>query len=172
MTVLFFCILQCNFSCMMKDDKYWMDKAIDAAEKSAKSGGGPFGCVIVKDGRIVASTSNSVTKDNDPTAHAEINAIRTACRSLGTFVLEGCTLYTSCEPCPMCLAACYWAHIDRIFYSGNRDDAAVAGFDDDHIYEEFRLPMNEREIPIERISAEKGSVPFLAWKNNEDRVEY
>ena len=156
----------------MHNDKYWMDMAIDAAEKSALQGGGPFGCVIVKNGEMVALSSNSVTKDNDPTAHAEVNAIRQACRKLGTFVLEGCTLYTSCEPCPMCLAACYWAHIDKIFYSGNRDDAAIAGFDDDHIYEEFSLPMEERDIPVERISAEKGSVPFLAWKNNSERVEY
>lgn len=157
---------------MKKDHNYWMGVAVAEAEKSAKSGGGPFGCVIVKDGEAVAVTSNSVTHDNDPTAHAEVNAIRMVCKKLGTFCLEGCTLYTSCEPCPMCLAACYWAHVDKIYYSGDRDDAAIAGFDDFHIYEEFKVPMEERAIPIERIAPEQGAIPFQAWKNNENKIEY
>ena len=102
--------------------------------------GGPFGAVIVKDGKVVAEASNTVTVDNDPTAHAEVNAIRKACAALGTFDLSGCELYTSCEPCPMCLAACYWAHIDRVYYAADREDAAAAGFDDSDIYREVALP--------------------------------
>ena len=109
-----------------------MRRAISLAEDNAYSGnGGPFGAVIVKDGKVVAEGSNTVTVDNDPTAHAEVNAIRRACAVLGTFDLSGCELYTSCEPCPMCLAACYWAHISRVYYAAGRDDAAAAGFDDD-----------------------------------------
>ena len=118
-----------------------MRRAISLAEDNASSGnGGPFGAVIVKDGKVVAEGSNTVTVDNDPTAHAEVNAIRRACAVLGTFDLSGCELYTSCEPCPMCLAACYWAHISRVYYAAGRDDAAAAGFDDDMIYVEVAKP--------------------------------
>ena len=114
-----------------------MLRAVSLAERNAASvTGGPFGAVIVKDGKVVAEASNTVTVDNDPTAHAEVNAIRKACAALGTFDLSGCELYTSCEPCPMCLAACYWAHIDRVYYAADREDAAAAGFDDSDIYRE------------------------------------
>lgn len=149
-----------------------MAKAIALAKESATSGGGPFGCVIVKDGKIITSASNSVTKDFDPTAHAEVNAIRSACKKLKTFDLDGCLLYTSCEPCPMCLAACYWAHIDAIYYSGNQDDAATVGFDDRYIYRQIDLKKEKRSILMQRILPEQGMVPFQAWKENEDKIHY
>lgn len=156
----------------MKTHEYWMAMAIAEAERSAQNGGGPFGCVIVKNGELVACSTNSVTRDNDPTAHAEVNAIRMACKQLSTFNLEDCVLYTSCEPCPMCLAACYWAHIERIYFAGDRVDAANAGFDDDHIYEEFKVPIDQRKIAMEQILSELGTNPFLAWEQNNERTEY
>jgi len=118
-------------------DREFMREAIKLANESVERGGGPFGAIIVKDGKIVAGSSNSVTIDNDPTAHAEVNTIRKACRQLGTFDLSGCTIYTSCEPCPMCLGAIYWAHISRIFYGNTRKDAADIDFADDFIYKEL-----------------------------------
>ena len=115
----------------------FMRRAIQLSLESVKHGGGPFGAVIVKEGKIIAEAANRVTLDNDPTAHAEVNAIRQAARSLGRFDLSGCDIYTSCEPCPMCLGAIYWAHLDHIYYGCNRRDAADAGFDDEFIYEEL-----------------------------------
>lgn len=151
----------------------YMRKAIDLALKNAGSvSGGPFGAVIVKDGEIIAAASNSVTVDNDPTAHAEVNAIREACRRLGTFSLAGCQLYTSCEPCPMCLAAAYWARIDKIYYAADQHDAARAGFDDSFIYKEIELPKSERSIASERIMAEEGREPFDKWIVNNNKIEY
>ena len=150
-----------------------MRRAISLAEDNASSGnGGPFGAVIVKDGKVVAEGSNTVTVDNDPTAHAEVNAIRRACAVLGTFDLSGCELYTSCEPCPMCLAACYWAHISRVYYAAGRDDAAAAGFDDDMIYVEVAKPLAERKLPFIQLLPEEGLRPFLLWRSNPDKVRY
>ena len=150
-----------------------MRRAISLAEDNASSGnGGPFGAVIVKDGKVVAEGSNTVTVDNDPTAYAEVNAIRRACAVLGTFDLSGCELYTSCEPCPMCMAACYWAHISRVYYAAGRDDAAAAGFDDDMIYVEVAKPLDERKLPFIQLLPEEGLRPFLLWRSNPDKVRY
>jgi tRNA(Arg) A34 adenosine deaminase TadA len=120
-------------------NKEYMRKAIDLAIENVKNGGGPFGAVIVKNGEIVSTGVNRVTANNDPTAHAEVGAIRAACEKLGTFMLDGCEIYSSCEPCPMCLGAIYWAHIDRLYYGCNKSDAADAGFDDSFIYKELEL---------------------------------
>ena len=129
-------------------DKHFMREAIRLADESVLRGGGPFGAVIVKDGEIIAGSSNSVTIDQEPTAHAEVNTIREACRKLGTFDLTGCTIYTSCEPCPMCLGAIYWARISRIFYGNTRKDARDIDFADDFIYEELDKPLAKRTVPI------------------------
>ena len=131
-----------------EQDKLFMREAIRLANESVERGGGPFGAVIVKDGEIVAGSSNSVTIDNDPTAHAEVNTIREACRKLRTFDLSGCTIYTSCEPCPMCLGAIYWARIGKIFYGNTRKDARDIQFADDFISEELERPLSERTVPI------------------------
>src|SRR5512133_25510 len=146
----------------------FMREAVSIAKLNAVSvSGGPFGAVITKNGEIVSSASNSVTPDNDPTAHAEVNAIRSACRKLNTFDLSGCTLYTSCEPCPMCLSAAYWARVDKIYYAAGREDAADVGFNDAFMYEEFLKPMSERRIPIEQILKNEGVEPFDEWKKND-----
>lgn len=150
-----------------------MLRAIELAERNASSvTGGPFGAVVVKDGKVIAEASNTVTVDNDPTAHAEVNAIRKACAALGTFDLSGCELYTSCEPCPMCLAACYWAHIDKVYYAADREDAAAAGFDDSDIYREVALPEDRRRIPFVHIMEKEGLRPFMLWNSNDKKVEY
>ena len=157
----------------MQNHEFFMRKAVAlAAENAGSVTGGPFGALIVKDGEIISAESNKVTVNNDPTAHAEVNAIRSACSKLGTFDLSGCILYTSCEPCPMCLAAAYWAHVDKIFYAANRNDAAVAGFDDDFIYREFNLPLDRRSIPIDRIIPEEGLEPFNLWVKNTEKIAY
>ena len=151
----------------------FMREAVIIAKMNANSGaGGPFGALVVKDGEIISSASNSVTPDNDPTAHAEVNAIRKACRKLNTFDLSGCTLYTSCEPCPMCLSAAYWAHIDKIYYAADRNDAASAGFSDAFIYDEFLKPLSQRTIPIEQILENEGAEPFEEWRRNDKKVPY
>lgn len=157
---------------MTETDKKMMREAIRLATESVEKGGGPFGAVIVKDGEIIAGRSNSVTIDNDPTAHAEVNAIREAARRLGTFDLSGCTVYTSCEPCPMCLGAIYWAHIDRIFYGNNRADAASIGFDDDFIYRELDKPLPERTIPIRPLLQQEALSTFRLWNEKTDKTEY
>ncbi len=149
-----------------------MRKAIDLALANVKNGGGPFGAVIVKDGDIVATGVNRVTASNDPTAHAEVNAIRAACQALGTFTLEGCDIYSTCEPCPMCLGAIYWAHIDRLYYACNKIDAADAGFDDSFIYKELELPADERRLKAETLIPEEAKRIFEEWKNCEDKKEY
>ena len=150
----------------------FLRRAIELAETSIKNGGGPFGAVIVKNGEIIAETSNSVTKDLDPTAHAEVNCIRQACKKLGTFVLEGCEIYSSCEPCPMCLSAIYWAHIDRIFYAATKEDAAFGGFDDSFIYKEIDKPQKDRKIPSINILQEEGRKVFSIWNAYENKTEY
>jgi len=150
-----------------------MREAIGLAGRNASSvTGGPFGALIVKDGEIISARTNSVTPDKDPTAHAEVNAIREACRKLNTYDLSGCTLYTSCEPCPMCLSAAYWAKVDKIYFAAGRDDAADAGFSDAFIYDEFTKSMDERSIPIEQIIPTEGREPFELWKKNEDKIPY
>ncbi|MEZ4790130.1 MAG: nucleoside deaminase [Flavobacteriales bacterium] len=143
-----------------------------AREGMERGDGGPFGCVIVKNGVIVGRGNNRVTSSNDPTAHAEVVAIREACKQLGSFQLEGCVLYTSCEPCPMCLGAIYWARPDRIVFAGTRVDAADAGFDDQLIYDELPLPYSERRIRTEHLLREDAQAVFEAWKAKEDKVRY
>ncbi len=147
-----------------EQDKVFLRQAIALAVKNVESGtGGPFGAVIVRAGEVVAEAGNSVFTTNDPTAHAEVNAIRAACQRLKTFRLEGCVLYTSSEPCPMCLAACYWAHFDRIFYAAKAEDAARAGFDDALLYRELALPVSERALPAEEMLREEAQAGFAAW---------
>jgi tRNA(Arg) A34 adenosine deaminase TadA len=148
----------------MEKHEAFLRRAIALAVKNVETGnGGPFGAVIVRAGKVVAEAGNSVFTTNDPTAHAEVNAIRAACAKLGVFRLEGCTLYTSSEPCPMCLAACYWAHVDRIFYAANAEDAARAGFDDAFLYRELALPADRRTLPAEEMLREEAQASFAAW---------
>ena len=155
-----------------EQDKQFMREAIRLANESVERGGGPFGAVIVKDGQIVAGSSNSVTIDNDPTAHAEVNTIRKACAKLGTFDLTGSTIYTSCEPCPMCLGAIYWARISRIFYGNTRKDARGIHFADDFIYEELERPMTERTVPILPLLRSEALETFCRWTLKADKTEY
>ncbi len=149
-----------------------MGEAIRLANESVRHGGGPFGAVIVKDGKIIAGSSNSVTIDNDPTAHAEVNAIREACRKLGTFDLTGCRIYTSCEPCPMCLGAIYWAHIERIYYGNTRKDARDIDFADDFIYEELDKSLDDRTVPIIPMMRDEALETFRLWREKTDKIEY
>ncbi|MBQ0083073.1 MAG: nucleoside deaminase [bacterium] len=153
-------------------EQKFMDEAIRVSIANIKSGGGPFGAVVVKNGEIISAEGNSVTITNDPTAHAEVNAIRTACRRLGTFDLEGCEIYASCEPCPMCLSAIYWAHIDRIYYAATREDTAFIGFDDQMIYDEIPMKQSDRQIPGEQHSRDTALEAFRYWRNKTDKTEY
>ena len=157
---------------MEEKQKEFMRRAIALSEDSVRHGGGPFGAVIVKDGKIIAEASNSVTIDNDPTAHAEVNCIRRATRLLGTFDLAGCDIYTSCEPCPMCLGAIYWAHLDRIFYANDRKDAARIGFDDDFIYQEIALAPEKRHKTMQRLLGMEALQAFRMWEKSTDKTEY
>ncbi|GAB4160076.1 MAG: nucleoside deaminase [Winogradskyella sp.] len=157
---------------MSEKEKYMLE-AVKAALKGMHSNeGGPFGCVIVKDGKIVGRGNNKVTSTNDPTAHAEVTAIRDACKNLGSFQLQGCEIYTSCEPCPMCLGAIYWARPDKVYYGCNQVDAANIGFDDEFIYKEIPLPYNKRSIPFEQLAPEIAIRPFEEWEKKEDKTEY
>lgn len=149
-----------------------MRLAIDLATENIKNGGGPFGAVIVKDGEVIATGCNRVTASNDPTAHAEVNAIRAACKALDTFILKGCEIYSSCEPCPMCLGAIYWAHLDKLYYAGNKHDAADAGFDDSFIYKELELTPEDRRLKTEVLLEKEALRVFESWKAQEDKVEY
>lgn len=154
-------------------DPEFLRRAIALATENVRSGhGGPFAAVIVRDGRIVAEGVNTVTAANDPTAHGEVNAIRAACRALGTFTLSGCTLYTSCEPCPMCLAAAYWARLDAVFYASSAADAARAGFDDAFLYDELRKSEGERTLPMTQLLREEAWESFAAWIASETKMEY
>lgn len=151
----------------------FMQEAIRIAVENVKNGtGGPFGAVVVKDGKVIASSGNTVTPDNDPTAHAEVNAIRKACKALGSFQLTGCEVYTSCEPCPMCLGAIYWARPERVYYACTKEDAADGGFDDSFIYKEIALKEAERSIPFLNQREEGAGEEFRLWKEKEDKVEY
>lgn len=149
-----------------------MRRACRLSEDSVRNGGGPFGAVIAKDGVIIAEASNSVTIDNDPTAHAEVNAIRKACNRLATFNLEGCEIFCSCEPCPMCFGAIYWARISKIYYSNNRKDAADAGFSDDFIYNEISESPAQREKPMVELLPDEGKEAFRMWGKKKDKEEY
>lgn len=137
-----------------------------------ENAGGPFGCVVVKDGKIIGKGYNKVTSTNDPTAHAEVTAIREACKHLNSFQLEGCEIYTTCEPCPMCLGAIYWARPEKVYYGSNQKDAASIGFDDAYIYKEIPLPYNNRSIPFEQLGGEYTLEPFKIWDKKDDKIEY
>ena len=150
-----------------------MRRAIAVSENSVRNGGGPFGAVIAsKDGEIIAEASNSVTIDHDPTAHAEVNCIRKATAKLGTFDLAGYDIYTSCEPCPLCLGAIYWAHLDKIYYANDRKDAAAIGFDDDFIYQELELKNEDRHKKMELLLPEEAKKAFEMWAESTDKTEY
>ena len=150
----------------------FMRRAIELSCDSVASGGGPFGAVVVKDGRIIGEGVNRVVPHADPTAHAEIVAIRAACATLKTHTLDDAVIYTSCEPCPMCLGAIWWARVAEIVYGNNRADAAAIGFDDDVLYKEVAAPLGERRLPLRRLSAQEASEAFKQWLSNPDRVPY
>ncbi len=153
--------------------KQWLLHAVQLATKHMQAGeGGPFGAVVVKDGAIVAAGWNRVTSSNDPTAHAEVTAIRRACEVLGTFQLEGCILYSSCEPCPMCLGAIYWARPEALYFAATRKDAAKAGFDDSFIYDEVPLAPEKRTIPCIHLALDKSGDSFALWQQKQNRTEY
>ncbi|MDZ4712026.1 MAG: nucleoside deaminase [bacterium] len=158
---------------MSDNGRELMLEAIRYSKQNMEDGsGGPFGAVIAMDGKIIAGASNKVTSTNDPTAHAEIEAIRLACKILNTFSLKGCEIYTSCEPCPMCLSAIHWARIDRIYYANSRKDAAEINFDDDFIYNEVSKPIEERFIPTVQMMREEANEIFREWDKKEGKVEY
>ncbi|MFA6873616.1 MAG: nucleoside deaminase [Bacteroidaceae bacterium] len=152
-----------------------LQKTISFATQNIEKAGGPFGALIARNGIIVATGCNRVTIDHDPTAHAEVNAIREACKKLGTFDLTGYDIYTSCEPCPMCLSAIYWAHLDRIFYAASQKDAAKVGFDDSFIYHEISLPVAKRAIPMQTLATftdAEATLPFDIWEKKVDKTKY
>lgn len=154
------------------DDKRFMQMAIDLSIENVKNGGGPFGAVIVRNGEIIATGANRVTANNDPTAHAEVSAIRAACAKVGNFKLEGATCYTSCEPCPMCLSALYWAGVERIFYGNTKDDAKAIDFDDSFIYDEIAKPYAKRTIPAINLMREEALAAFRLWDTTENKTKY
>lgn len=156
----------------IEQEKY-MQAAIELSIKNVETNqGGPFGCVIVKDGKIIATGTNQVTASNDPTAHAEVVAIRLACLTLGTFQLDGCEIYTSCEPCPMCLGAIYWARPDKLYYANSKADAASIQFDDQFIYEELARPIHERKLFTEQILREEALHAFKLWSDSDQKKRY
>ena len=157
---------------MVKNDEFFMKAAIELSVKNIDENGGPFGAVIVKNGEIIAHGVNRVTANNDPTAHAEVNAIREASKKLGTFDLSGCTIYSSCEPCPMCLGAIYWAHLDKLYYANTKQDAMAIGFDDSFIYDELDLPKEKRKIPTIQILNKEALEAFNKWRLNDNKIEY
>ena len=158
---------------MNDQDRTFLRQAIQLAVENVEAGrGGPFGAVIVRDGQVVGTGVNLVTSTPDPTAHAEITAIRDACQKLDTFKLDGCTIYSSCEPCPMCLTAIYWARLDRLVFSTGREDAALAGFDDQFFYEQVSLDAKDRALPSEKGLEFEGLEPFQLWAKKQDRVDY
>ena len=153
-------------------NKELMRRAIELSKQSVRNGGGPFGAVIARNGEIIAEGSNCVTIDCDPTAHAEVSTIRKACKSLGTFDLSGCEIFTSCEPCPMCFGAIYWAHLDKIYMGNDRKDAAKIGFDDDFIYQEIALSAADRKKPSEVLLRDEALEAFRMWDEKTDKTEY
>jgi guanine deaminase len=156
----------------MMNDEQFMRRAIELSVNNIDENGGPFGAVIVKDGKVIAQGVNRVTSNIDPTAHAEVNAIREASKKLGTFDLSGCVIYSSCEPCPMCLGAIYWARIDKLYYGNTKKDAKDIGFDDSFIYDEIELPKEKRKIPTIQILNNEALVAFEKWRKKEDKIEY
>ena len=156
----------------MEEKNKFMFKAIELSIKSAETIGGPFGCVIVKENKIISEGSNKVTSTNDPTAHGEIVAIREACLKLNTFNLSGCELYSTCEPCPMCLSAIYWSHIDKIFYANTRDDAKNIGFDDSFIYSEINKKIGDRKIQMIQMHRDEALKAFKIWNEKVDKIKY
>jgi len=157
---------------MCKNCEQYMREAIDLSVKNIDNDGGPFGAVIVKDGKVIAKGVNRVTSNIDPTAHAEINAIREASKVLGTFDLSGCEIFSSCEPCPMCLGAIYWARLDKLYFANTKQDAKDIEFDDSFIYEELDLPIEKRKIPTTQMLREEALAAFNKWKNKEGKIEY
>ena len=155
-----------------EEDKCFMQQAIQLSVDNIDEGGGPFGAVIVKDGEIVATGANRVVPNNDPTAHAEVTAIRNACKKLGTFGLDGCTVYTSCEPCPMCLSALYWARVKRICYANTKSDAAEIEFDDTFIYDQLDLPYENRAIQCDHFMRNEAIAAFKKWASKTDKKCY
>jgi len=155
-----------------EDDRRLMQMAIDLSLENVRNGGGPFGAVIARNGEVLAKGVNRVTTTNDPTAHAEVSAIREACRHVGHFKLDGCVCYTSCEPCPMCLSALYWAGVKAIFYANTKEDAADIGFSDDFIYRELAQPRQQRSIPLYALMRDEARVAFREWTLKDDKVEY
>lgn len=154
-------------------DSHFMEKAIELALNNVLTKqGGPFGAVVVKDGKIIGIGRNEVTGTNDPTAHAEVQAIRDACRNLNDFQLNDCEIYTSCEPCPMCIGAIYWARPKAVYYACTKQDAAKIGFDDQFIYDQISLPVEYRKIPMKKIFPTDGDLPFRTWEKSQDKVEY
>jgi guanine deaminase len=156
----------------MEEKNKFMLKAIDLSIKNAETIGGPFGCVIVKDNKIISEGSNKVTSTNDPTAHGEIVAIRNACLKLNTFNLSGCELYSSCEPCPMCLSAIYWSRIEKIFYANSRNDAKNIDFDDSFIYSEINKKIEDRKIKMTQMLRDEALKAFKIWDNKVDKIKY
>jgi guanine deaminase len=150
----------------------WLAQTIRLATENVANGGGPFGALVARGTEVVATGINRVTANLDPTAHAEVTAMRAACQELGTFSLEGCVLVSSCEPCPMCLSSALWARVDRVVYASDRDDAAKAGFDDRAFYELFDKPRDSWHVPVTQLSTVDGFAPFAAWLENTSRVEY
>src|SRR5437763_4860051 len=158
---------------MTIEEKKFLDRAIELSRQGMQSGrGGPFGCVVVKDGHIIGEGYNQVTTTNDPTAHAEVVAIRNACKALQTFQLTDCDIYASCEPCPMCLGAIYWARPGRVYFAASASDAAQAGFDDHFIYEQLQLPLQNRSIAMQPMMRAEGLKPFRVWAAKPDKVSY
>jgi guanine deaminase len=156
-----------------EQQKAFMRQAIALSrQKMEENCGGPFGAVIVKNGKVIGEGWNKVTSSHDPTAHAEVTAIRNACQTVGDFSLKGCEIYTSCEPCPMCLAAIYWARLEKIYYANTRADAAAIGFDDDFLYREVVLPEAERSLPISRMLPEEAKAVFDSWMKKSDKTPY
>jgi len=153
-------------------DQAWLRDAINLATRNVADGGGPFGAVIVRAGEVIATGTNQVTPLLDPTAHAEVVAIRAACQTIGDFKLTGCVLVSSCEPCPLCLSAALWARVDRVVFAADRHDAAAAGFDDREFYELFGKPREDWSLPVDRVSTDVDNAPFSAWLSRADRVDY
>ncbi|MDI6833581.1 MAG: nucleoside deaminase [Bacteroidales bacterium] len=156
----------------INDDIYFLKLAIELAKENVKNGGGPFGAVIVKDGQIIAKGTNRVTSHNDPTAHAEIVAIRQACEKLNDFQLTDCIIYSSCEPCPMCLGAIYWARPKKLVFAANKFDAANAGFDDSLIYDEIQLPYSDRHLETVNLRIDESLQPFELWMSESNKITY
>ena len=154
------------------ENRRFMERAIELSKQSMAAGGGPFGAVIVRDGKIIGEGTNNVTPQNDPTAHAEVEAIRNACRALGTFDLSGSVIFASCEPCPMCLSAVWWARIEKIYFSNTREDAADIGFDDAAIYDEIAKNLDQRALPIEQLYCKSSAEIFQQWQSCQEKIKY